>query len=291
MLYFTIAVLLLSGCQPTEVTAAKPTTISIAGATAMRPVLLDLTTEFSRQHPNVFFEIAGGGSTVGEERVRAKQIDLAASTLISPSITSALNTVQQSLPLQRVPIGLDGLAVIVHQQNPVAQLTLSRLQEMYNGRSWNWQDVGGGDQAITLITREDGSGSRMLFDERVMGETPVSLTAIVMPTSSDVVEYVAKHPEAIGYVSRAYVLDQLHAQSASQPAATSQSSELPSIRVVMLEGQLPTNETLRTQSYFLIQPLYLVSRGQPQGLVKQFVDFALSPAGQAIVGRHHLAIR
>ncbi len=287
--------LLSSSCESTTVIAKEPVTITIAGATAMQPVLYALTDEFSRQHPHIFFDIAGGGSTIGEERARQGQVDLAASTLISPTLPSPGTTGPAAAQLLRVPIGLDGLAIVVHQENRLANLTLLQLQELYSGRNWNWQAVGGVDAEVLLVTREAGSGTQTLFTERVMGQVPIALTAVVMPTSADVIDYVASHPTAIGYVSRAYVVDQLVASGAitatvvaTTPTTTPKAAN---VRVVPLEDQLPTTAALQAQSYHLIQPLYLVSRNRPRDWAKQFIDFALSPRGQTIIARYHLPIR
>lgn len=288
-----LAVLFTSGCQPVDVIAKEPVTIKLAGATAMQPVLYALTTEFSRQHPYIFFDIAGGGSTIGEERLWQGQIELAASTLISPTLPTGLTTPSQKL--QRTPIGLDGLAVIVHPDNPLTNLTLIQLQGLYSGREWSWQSLGWLDADVVLITREAGSGARTLFDERVMGELPTALTAIVMPTSADVVTYVAAHPTAIGYVSRAYVVEQVSADAApTAPQSTATPANevvAPAVTMIAIENQLPTTEALREQSYHLIQPLYLVSQQRPRDWVKQFIDFTLSPQGQAIIARYHLPLR
>ncbi len=278
---------LANSCQQTQLAPTKSVTISIAGATAMRPVLADLTTEFSRQHPHILFDLSGGNSTTGEERLRQGQVDLAASTLISTSTNSDLPTEQPHKPLMRIPIGLDGLAVITHKTNPVEQLTLLQLQDLYNGRIWDWQELGGKDEEVHLVTREEGSGSQALFLERVMAETPIALTAVVMPTSEDVVDYVAHNEGAIGYVSRAFVIDLLQ----DDPGTSAPPAPQSTIHLIKIEDQLPTIEALETQSYFLIQPLYLISNGQPHEAVKQFVDFVLSPAGQAIVAHYHAPIR
>ena len=285
-------VMVLSACQPPEVAPRRTTVIRIAGATAMQPVLYELTTAFNRQHPTVFFEVAGGGSTTGEERVMAQQIDLAASTLISPtaSTTSQGSVTRVAI---RTPIGIDGLAIIVHPDNTLTKLTLPQLQAIYNGRVLTWDKIGGGQGEILLISREEGSGSRQLFDARVMGDERVSLTAVVMPTSKDVVDYVAAHPAAIGYVSRAYVTAAI--EQAGQTAATTntagQSAAAPTVKVILLEEQLPTQQALQTQSYPLLQVLYFVTYARPTGALQQFIDFALSPAGQALVARHHGRVR
>ncbi|NJN81960.1 MAG: hypothetical protein HC802_06520, partial [Caldilineaceae bacterium] len=137
-----------------------------------------------------------------------------------------------------------------------------------------------------------GSGTRIRFESRVMGDEPVSLTAVVMPTSADVVEFVADNPNAIGYVTRAYVTEQLQTRVDEVDATVDQGEiALDSVRVLPVDGQLPTLEALANQSYPITQPLYLVSQERPQGWVRQFIDFMLSPAGQEIVGKYHLRVR
>lgn len=279
-------VVLLAACQPPEVAPRRTTMIRIAGATAMQPVLYDLTTAFTRQHPTILFEVTGGNSAAGEEQVMAGQVELAASTLISPTATNVADRGVSTTAAIRIPIGLDGLAIIVHPDNPVAQLTMTQVQTLYNGRVLTWEEMGGPALEVLLISREEGSGSRQLFDSRVMGEERVSLTAVVMPTSHDVIDYVAAHPNAIGYVSRAYVNNIVE-----QATQTPSGAETPAVKVVALADQLPTQQAIQTQSYPLIQPLYLVSRVRPTGALQQFIDFALSPAGQAIVARYHGRVR
>lgn len=282
--WLVAALFILAACQPPDVAPRRTTVVRIAGSSAMQPVLYELTTAFTRQHPTVRFEVTGGGSTTGEERVMAGQVDLAASTLISPTVPTTA---------RRTPIGIDGLAIIVHPSNPITTSTMSELQALYSGRVFNWAEVGGPPAEVLLISREDGSGSRQLFEARVMGEEPVALTAVVMPTSDDVVTYVAEHPNAIGYVSRAYVLAAL-AQLAADTTAVATPDEAAhalGVKVVAIDGQVPTQQAIQTQTYLLSQPLYLVSRTRPTGWLQQFIDFTLSPAGQAIVARYHGRIR
>jgi phosphate transport system substrate-binding protein len=329
--------LLPAGCDSAATVATpEPTTISVAGATAMRRVLHDLTAAFSRQHPDVLFVVAGGGSTVGEQRVRSGEIDLAASTLFAPAAAAdaagaagagaaAAGPGAAGAPptagadsLGRVPIGLDGLALVVHPANNVAELSLVQLQAIFGGRVLDWVQVGGDPGEIALVSREDGSGARILFEERVMGAERVSLTAVVMPTSAAVVEYVAKNPAAIGYVSRAEVAEWIEeeaadaedaanalgaagAQGAGAPGAQgaagaagaepASTAAPPRVKVLRVEGRLPTRASLARQEYALMQPLYLITDGPPGGWVRQFIDFALSPAGQAIVSRYSAPIR
>lgn len=271
-----LAAWLLTGCSAAAVAPARPVVISIAGATALQPVLRELTAEYTRQHPNVVFTFRSGGSTLGEEQALNERVTLGASTLFPPESPTPVQRL-----LTRTPIGIDGLAIIAHPSNPVAALEMEQLRRLYAGDALDWTEVGGEAGAVVLVSREDGSGARVLFEEQVMQEQPVSLTAVVMPSSHDVVEYVAKTPHAIGYVSRGLVM----------AASESASETPPRVRVVAVDGQLPTLDALRAQSYPLMRPMYLVSRGEPRGAARQFVDFVLGPAGQAIVARYHLPVR
>lgn len=291
--------LLLISCTSTAVATPRPVLITIGGATAMQPVLRALTAEFTRRHPNVLFTISGGGSTLGEEMALSRRVDLAASTLFPPAEPTGAQRA-----LVRVPIGVDGLAIVVHSSNTVEGLTEEQLKGLYAGTILDWAEVGGEAGEVLLVSREDGSGSRIYFESEVMQDEPVSLTAVVMPTSQDVVDYIAKTPNAIGYVSRGLVMAQENNTVATHtPVAPNMITEIVTptltqtptptlrVRVVPIDGELPTLAALRARTYPLIQPLYLVSRGQAFGNVRQFVDFVLGPAGQTIVRRYHLPVR
>ena len=290
-------ILLMAGCESAVVATPAPTTITIAGSTAMRRVLVDMAAAYNRQHPDVLFVIRGGGSTVGEELVRGREVDLGASTLFPPEQQaggSASPPPPADDPLVRVPIGLDGLAVVVHPSNSIDGLSLVQLRDIFAGRLLDWHALGSDNGEIQLVSREDGSGSRILFETRVMGDERVALTAVVMPSSQDVVDYVAKNPQAIGYVSRAEVAEWIAEDDAapvSAAAAANNAAGLPRVKVIPVEGKLPTRASVRSQEYALTEPLYLISYGQPTGKIRQFIDFVLSPAGQAIVNRYDAPIR
>ncbi|MCB9160915.1 MAG: phosphate ABC transporter substrate-binding protein [Caldilineaceae bacterium] len=267
-----------AACSQTVVSTPAPETVTIAGATSMRPVLHELTAAYTRQHPNVLFDVRGGGSTLGEERVARGEIDIAATTLLptedagDPGEDAA--AIATPDPLVRTPIGLDGVAVVVHASNPITNVTVTQLRDIYAGRTLDWAELGAPDGEILLVSREDRAGTRRLFDTRIMGDVRVSLTAVVMPTSADVVEYVGRHPQAIGYVSAAY-------------AAAPDSG----VRMVPVEDKVPSVANVLSQEYWLIQPLFLATEGQPTGRVRQFIDFALSGPGQEIVARYHAPVR
>lgn len=286
LLLFSIGALLV-GCEGAAVATPPPVTLTIAGATSMAPVLKALTDAYTRQRPNVVFDLRGGGSTLGEAAIRAGRYDIVASTLFPPDPEAGRPPPPGDEALVRTPIGLDGLAIIIHPSNDVTALSLVQLRDIFRGTVLNWQALGSDVGEIVLVSREDGSGARDLFEARVMGEERVALTAVVMPTSQDVVDYVAGNPAAIGYVSRAYVAAWLPDAVTTTDAALATAP----VKVLSIEGRWPTRDAIAAQQYVLTQPLYLITRGAPTGWVRQFIDFVLSPAGQAIVAQYHAPIR
>ncbi len=297
--------LILAACDQVAVATPQPVTLTIGGSTAMQPLLTSLAETFGKDHPNVLFDIRGGGSTLGEARVLVQGIDIAASTLLpddmrpddSPNGDQAAGLAdEQSGPLSdslvHTPIGLDGVAIIVNKQNEVESLTIQELRDLFNGRTLDWTGVGGLGNEVLLVSREDGSGTRALFEERIMGDEAVSLTAVVMPSSADVVDYVAKHPLAIGYVSEGHVpRADTDSTGDAGPDSRALTEDRPQVRVVGVEGRFPDADLDGDEPYFLTRPLFLVTNGEPSGRTRQFIDFVLGPSGQEIVDQYHTRVR
>ena len=145
--------------------------------------------------------------------------------------------------------------------NPVKGLTLAQLQDIYMGRLTNWQSLGGPDLQIVPVQRETSSGSRGAFDEMVLQkQTATAQNLVTSVTAGDEAANVAGNPAAIGYVG----FGNLDA----------------TVKVVSVDGILPTQKTARDNSYPLVRPLILMTGPLSQPLAQTFIDFALSPAGQ-----------
>jgi len=260
----------------TAVKPPAPLMLRIAGSTAMMPLLSDLATAYAQSHPHVRLEIEGGGSHLGLERLQMGEIDLAACSWLPPCAEDG--TPQ---PYAATPIAWDGVAIVVHPSNPVDELTLLQVRSIYAGWTLDWQDVGGKAGDILVVSREDGSGTRAALEQQLMGEQPVTLTAIVMPSSTAVVEYVTRHSTAIGYVAMGYLT----------PSRQEDKETRRQGGVLRIEGAYPTPDTVQGGIYHLTRPLYLVAPSEPDGEARAFVDFVLSPAGQAIVGQQYGRVR
>lgn len=283
-----LTVCLAAGCASPQTAGSNPdpdpVTLTIAGSTEMRPLLNELTAAFHARNPHVQFTLLGGGSHQGELRLTAGQADIAASA-------AAYTDAELPAGLVRTPIGLDGIALVVHIDNPVDALSLVQIRSLYEGRALSWQDIGGSARNVLLVSREDGSATRQLFEERVMNQAEVARMAVVMSTSDAVVDYVATHRDAIGYVTSAYLpQDGMPASQSNQDTPNPATAGAP-VKAIAIEGRLPIGADLQDSHYPLARALYLLT---PQGgtpAVQEFVDFILGQEGQSIVARFHVPIR
>jgi phosphate transport system substrate-binding protein len=250
-----MGLLLFAGCSNGAVAPSEPVHLKVAGSTSMQPLVEELAQAYAERHKQVTITVEGKSSLLGIELVRQGKVDI--------GMSSWRGTEDASL----MPIALDGIAIIVHPQNQVAGLTMLQLRDVFFGRIWDWRDVQGQAGEILVVSREDGSGTRAVFEELVMQGKRVTPTAIVMPSSQAVVEYVAEHPEAIGYVSMGHLTQE--------------------VQVLEIEEAVPTPSSVRQGAYHLLRPLFLITHEEPTGEIKDFIDFVLSPAGQSIVGRKY----
>ena len=254
---YLMGLLLLVGCSRGAVEPSEPVHLNVAGSTSMQPLVEELAQAYSERHKHVTITVEGRSSLLGIELVRQGEVDIGMSSWKEPEDASRWST----------PIALDGIAIVVHPRNPVEGLTLLQLRYILFGQVWDWRDVGGQAGGIVAISREDGSGTRAVFEEMVMKGKRVTPTAVVMPNSQAVVEHVAEHPQAIGYVSMGHLSQE--------------------VKVLEIEEAAPTPDSVRQGAYHLLRPLFLITRQEPTGEIKGFVDFVLSPTGQSIVGRKY----
>ncbi len=173
----------------------------------------------------------------------------------------------QTEDLWAAPLGQDGIAVIVHPDNAMQGLTTQNLRDIFQGWTTNWSDVGGTDEPITVISREDGSGTRAEFESLVMGDRATTPNALVAPSSAAAVLLVGRTPGSIGYVSLSYVT--------------------PDVRALAIDDVLPSLDSITDSTYPLRSIVYIVGLAEPQGDYRAFIAWMQSLEGQAVVSRTH----
>jgi phosphate transport system substrate-binding protein len=239
-----------------------PVYLKAAGATTMTPLMQDLAASFRERQPRVTIDIDGGGSLLGQEMAGTDQVNLGLTSWLPEGAPKGL---------QATVVARDGIALIVHPTNPITGLTLIQAHDLFSGHVIEWEQVGGSSSPVQAVSREDGSGTRAAFEAMVMQEDRVTPMALVMPNSQAVVDYVARDPNAIGYVSMGYVNGE--------------------VRAVSVEGLVPTPENVSRAEYHLTRELVVLSRPGASPPAQAFLDFVLSPAGQAVVGQRYGRVR
>jgi phosphate transport system substrate-binding protein len=230
--------------------------------------------KYQAEHPEVRISVTGGGSGTGIAALINKTVDIAnASRQIKPEESSEAKSNGVD-PVEHV-IARDAIAVIVNPQNPVSQLTLKQISDIYSGKISNWKEVGGEDRPIVRLSRETNSGTHVYFLETVLrlgqkdNKTLFSMDTLLLPSSEGIVSEVRQNPNAIGYDGLGYV-----------------PKDLKMIAIATEQGGayvLPSVETVNDKTYPIARDLYMYTNGQPTGIVKEYMDWILSPEAQQIV--------
>jgi phosphate transport system substrate-binding protein len=167
-----------------------------------------------------------------------------------------------------IPVAKDGLAVYFNEQNPVRELSIEQLRNIYTGAVTNWKAVGGPDAGIVLYGRENSSGTYVYFKDNVLLGRDFSARVQTLPGTAAVVNAVAKDPNGIGYGGAAYA-------KGVRDCAVRKAADGPAV--------LPSAATVKDGSYPVSRLLYLYTRVRPSGQAKKFIDWLLSDAGQKVV--------
>ncbi|WP_321419735.1 PstS family phosphate ABC transporter substrate-binding protein [uncultured Methanomethylovorans sp.] len=255
------------GAANTSESSAAKQSIIVKGSDTILPLSQAEAEEYMAKNQNSDITVIGGGSGVGIAALIDGEADIAMASreMKDSEIENAKNNGIN--PVETV-IGWDGIAVVVNPENPVAQITFSQLQAIYDGNISNWKDVGGEDVPITIISRDSSSGTYEYFKEEVLKGREYRQDALVEPATGAIVQEVAQNKGAIGYIGYAY-LDK-------------------STKALALDGGegkfVPaTEENILGGEYPLARQLYYYTNGEPQGLAKEFKDYVMSEEGQAIV--------
>ena len=231
---------------------------------------------FMKEHSNTLIAVTGGGSGTGIAALLTGTCDIteASRKMKDKEFEQAK---KNGVEPQEFTVALDGLAVAVNLKNPVGQLTIQELADIFTGKIKNWKDVGGSDAPIVILSREVNSGTHVYFKEHVLRGGDDKRTdefdkgALLMPSSQAIVDEIAQNPNAIGYYGMGY-------QNPTQKIlAVAKDKNSP--------YSLPTITNVKSGKYYISRPLLMYTNGQPQGVVKEFIDFVLSSPGQEIVKR------
>jgi len=255
------------GCQP------QVDTLDVTGSDTMVNLGAALAEEFMKTNRNIEVAVSGGGSGAGIAALLEGRTNIAQSSRdLRPeerTRAAARGT------LHEIIVGWDGLAVAVHPSNPVSELTLAQLAQIYRGEIRNWRDLGGNDAPIVILSRDTTSGTFVFFREFVVQERGQKRDAeyhpdtMMMPSTEALYQEIVRNPNAIGYVGLGYLKPTIKAIGVKADDA--------SVAV------LPSINTVLDKTYPLARPLFFFAVGELAGALKTYVDFVLSDNGQQVV--------
>lgn len=269
---FFILLFLLTTTKTGYCANGKP--LQIKGSDTMVNLAQSWAEAFMESDPEANIAVTGGGSGTGIAAILSGTCDIAQSSrdLTSEEKAKAENT---GAPIQETVVAYDGIAVVVNTNNPVSQLTLPQLADIFSGKIQNWKEVGGKDSSFLVLSRERNSGTHVFFLEHVVrrdnakGPEEFSTSALMMPSSQAIAEEVQTSEESIGYVGLGYVTEN------QKVLAIAKDEQGPWIK--------PTIETVLNGQYPIARPLLFLTRGEAKGTLKEFIDFVTGPEGQEIV--------
>lgn len=233
-------------------------TVTLAGSTSMQKLCEAMIESFEEVYPDITVTAEYTGSGAGLEALAGGKTD------IGNASRSLKDGEKQSGAVENI-VAIDGIAVITHKDSVVSDLTAQQLTDIYTGKITNWKDLGGADEAIVVLGREAGSGTRGAFEELLKIEDQCAY-AQELDSTGGVLAKVAATPGSIGYVSLDVVDD--------------------TVKALSLDGVAPTEENIVAGSYKLSRPFVMATRGtieEQNDLVKTWFHYVQSDEGKAVI--------
>lgn len=271
--------LVLAGCGRAAGAAPAPPgtdrAIQNKGSDTLVNLALAWAERYRQLHPEVAIAVTGGGSGTGIAALINGTVDIANASRQMKEDEIAEAQANGIEPVE-FTVAIDALAIVVHPDNPVSQLTMAQLAEIYTGRITNWREVGGNDAPIVLLSRESNSGTHVYFLEEVVrlgdgDNTDIfAPQTLLMPSSVGITSEVRRNPNAIGYDGFGYV-DAAHEKLIAVAKDDASPYVLPSV-AAGADG-----------SYPISRGLYMYTAGEPQDAIRDYLEWILGDEGQTIV--------
>jgi len=270
---------LLIGCSSSSgssgLNAPQETTyIENKGSDTIVNLALAWAERYHQINPDISISVTGGGSGTGIAALMNGTVDIAnASRSIKPEEVEAIEA-NGNEPVEFI-IARDAIAIVINPNNPVNELTLQQISDIYSGKITNWKGVGGEDRPIVRLSRETNSGTHVYFLEEVLrlgdknNQTFFSPETLLLPSSEGIGTEVRQNPNAIGYDGLGYVTHDMKVVAVAR---------VPSGPFVM-----PSANSVNSGAYPIARDLYMYTEGQPSGAIATYLAWILSPDAQEIV--------
>lgn len=254
---------LLASCGANDSASNKNNeVVSIVGSTTVQPVAQSVADSFKVNNPDILVEIQGVGSSAGIKAVIDGTADIGASS-------RELKEEEKSQGVDEIVFAKDGIAIIVNKENEINDITMEDIKKIFEGEITSWSELGGPDEQITVIAREDGSGTRDAFNEIVSIDDYIE-TALISDSNGSIKSSVASKPHAIGYVSIGILDD--------------------SVTALKVDGIEATPDNVKNGAYKVQRDLLLLTKGEVSPESQKYLDYMMSKEGQDIVSEHYVPV-
>lgn len=230
--------------------------VVINGSTTVLPIMQKVAEAYMGMHKDVTLSVSGGGSGNGIKAIIDGTTSIAMASRQMKDKEVALAK-EKGVSPKEIVIAMDALLPVVHPSNPVKDLTLEQLKDIYMGKATNWKEVGGADAPVVVISRDTSSGTYETWEEKVMHKEKVFPGALLQASNGAVVQAVSKNKNAIGYIGIGY----LDASTKALPVG----------------GTMGSAKTALDGSYSIARNLYLYVNGEPAGEVAKIIKYVLDP--------------
>lgn len=240
----------------------KGNEITISGSTTVFPIVQKASEVFMDKNPSINITVRGGGSGVGISNLMEGKVDIANSSRKIKE-KEVYQAKENGINVYETVIANDALSIVVHPSNPVSEINLKTIKDIYTGKIRNWKELGGKDMSIVVISRDVSSGTFEVFNEKVLENAKYREDALLLASNNAVLSTVKDTPGAIGYLGIGFVNE--------------------SVKALKVEGVYPSKESVNNKTYKISRSLYVYTNGKPKGNIGKFIDFILSDEGQKIV--------
>ena len=277
LILFLLASFVLASCGSSNTSSASDSLanyIENKGSDTIVNLALAWAEKYQGDHTDVRISVTGGGSGTGIAALVNGTVDIANASRKIKDEETAEAQANGVNPVEHI-IARDAIAVIVNPDNPVNELTLQQISDIYSGKYTNWKEVGGEDRPIVRLSRETNSGTHVYFLETVLrlgnkeDKTLFSTNTLLLPSSEGIISEVRDNPNAIGYDGLGYVPKDLKMIAIAKEAGG--------------EYVLPSIDTVNDKTYAIARDLYMYTNGEPTGILKEYLDWILSDEAQQIV--------
>jgi phosphate transport system substrate-binding protein len=240
--------------------------LTVKGSDTMVILVQRWAEEYMKKNPGAKLQVTGGGSGVGIAALINGTTEIASSSRPIKDAESEKLRARYNTPPTELAVAKDGVAFYVHASNPISSLTEEQLRSIYLGDITHWKQVGGPDAKIVLYSRENSSGTYVFVKDNLLKGEDYAANAQTLPGTAAVVNAVSREKFGIGYGGAAYAkgIKELKVKVGAEEIA-------------------PTAEAVKSGKYPLSRNLFFYLRNKPGGEAKAFIDYALSPEGQALV--------